>query len=172
MTTVTAALLAAAICLVLLAKFLERAREPECQVDADTPWPYTLHPVLTVPEQALHRRLRAALPDLAVFAQVQVSRVLRVDESRADAVSWRNRVSQLSFDFLVCSPDGDPLLAIELDDSSHDRPSRRKTDQKKDRACRDAGLALVRWRVNAMPDVNRIRKALPETASHPVGSSR
>ena len=84
------------------------------------------------------------------------------------ATVTRNRIAQLSIDFVFCAPDSTPIVAIELDDSSHERARNRDRDAKKDRACRDAGLRLVRWHVRAMPDVAAIRRAvLPDEHVEP-----
>lgn len=168
MTTTALTVAVAVAVLGSLLALLKHKLGPQRPAAADGPWPYVVHPVMSAPEQVVFHRLVAALPDHVVLAQVQVSRVLRVDERRPDEVSWRNRVSQLSFDFLVCGKDAQPVLAIEVDDATHDRASRRKADQKKDRACRDAGLNLVRWRVNQLPDEAGIRSALGVAARGPA----
>ena len=46
----------------------------------------------------------------------------------------------------------------KLDYSSHHASDRQKADQKKDKACADAGLTIIRWK--QIPDRNEIRKAL------------
>ena len=170
--TTTALIVAVAIAVLgSLLALLKHKLGPQRPAAADGPWPYVVHPVMSAPEQIVFHRLVAALPDHVVLAQVQVSRVLRVDERRPDEVSWRNRVSQLSFDFLVCGKDAQPVLAIEVDDATHDRASRRKADQKKDRACHDAGLRIVRWRVNKLPDEAGIRAAMGVGTPVPDGAN-
>jgi len=160
MTTTLVTIVVAVVALGALVAFLKQKLEPGAKRDGDAPWPYTAHPVLGAAEQILFHRVVEALPDHMVLAQVQVSRVLRVHEGRADEITWRNKVSQLSFDLLVCTKDAKPLLAIEVDDATHDTASARKRDAKKDRACRDAGLKIVRWRVTKLPDDAGIRAAL------------
>lgn len=138
---------------------------------SDDPWPYRVKPLLTQPEQVLLHRVRAALPDHLVFAQVQVARAFEV-ERRSDSLSWFNRIAQLSFDLLVCTPDSMPILAIELDDTSHGRQKQKDRDAKKDRVCRDAGLRLVRWNVRSLPTVESIRSEVvsqPQPVAVPGG---
>lgn len=150
-----AGLFAVVAVVALLAKTVGKRRVIESR-DPDGPWPYRVRRLLTDPEQVLLHRVRSALPDHLVFAQVQVARVLEVSE-RPDSLSWFNRVAQLSFDILVCTQDTMPVLAIELDDSSHGRQRQRRRDAKKDRACNDAGLRLVRWNVQSIPSVTTIQ---------------
>ena len=138
--------------------------------EPDGPWPYRVRRLLTEPEQVLLHRVRTALPDHLVFAQVQVARVLEVP-SRPDSVSWFNRVAQLSFDLLVCTPDTMPVLAIELDDSSHGRQKQKERDAKKNRACREAGLRLVRWNTQSLPSVEAIQAEVQVPGSSGVMSA-
>lgn len=132
-----------------------RAKSDRAPED-DLPWPYERKRVLSEPELQLYRVLVEALPGFLVLAQVQVSRALEIGTT-IDRISWLNRIDRLSYDFVICTNDGWPCLAVELDDATHLRPSRQKTDAKKDRATRDAKLDLVRWNVRAMPDVEQVR---------------
>jgi hypothetical protein len=127
----------------------------------DGPWPYYAKRPMSRPEQVLYHRLTAALPDHIVLAQVQVSRILGVKRGFNFQV-WNNRINRMSYDFVVCSSDSTVLAAIELDDSSHDSRARAVTDRKKEKATRDAGVRLLRWNVNALPDHAAIRTAVDE----------
>ena len=171
MNTTFLAVAAAVVALVALVAFLKQKLEPRAKSDGEAPWPYTVHPVLGAAEQILFHRVVEALPDHMVLAQVQVSRVLRVDKRRPDEVAWRNKVSQMSFDLLICSKDATPVLAIEVDDATHDTAAARKRDAKKDRACRDAGLKIVRWRASRLPGHDAIRAALPGAGDAGVGAN-
>ena len=132
-------------------------------------WPLYARRVLSAPELQLYDRLVRALPQQIVLAQVQVSRVLGV-RSGFDFHEWNNRICRLSYDFVVCSPDGSVIAAIELDDSSHELEDRRRADAKKNAATAAAGVPLVRWHVAAMPDVRAIQqvlRGLPRTPRSP-----
>lgn len=146
--------LVAVIILVLgvLAFIVRMRRQPEGD------WPYYAKKVMSQPEQVLYHRLVSALPECVVLAQVQLSRVLGVKKGANFGV-WNNRVNRLSLDFLVCLKDSTAVAAIELDDSSHARASRREADQRKEKALKAAGVPLLRWTVTALPDENAIRRA-------------
>ena len=120
-------------------------------------WPYYVKKPLTQPEQVLYHRLVRALPEHIVLAQVQVSRVLGVKKG-FNFHEWNNRINRMTYDFVVCAKDASALAAIELDDSSHDAPSRQAADKKKDKATSDAGLRLIRWHVKSLPDEGAIRQ--------------
>lgn len=134
-----------------------RPQEPKTVSIEDMDWPYVAREFMTAPERIFYIRLRQALPDYLIFAQVQLSRLIdvRVD---AENQGWLNRINRMSVDFVICAPDGAMILAaIELDDSSHQRPERQKADAKKDRALQSAGIRIIRWPVKGMPDAREIR---------------
>lgn len=59
----------------------------------------------------------------------------------------RNHILPKHVDFLICNERMQPLLAIELDGSSHNKPSRMERDQLVDEVFADAELRLCRVRV-------------------------
>jgi hypothetical protein len=122
-------------------------------------WPFYVRKPLSQPEQVLYHRLIRAMPEHIVLAQVQVSRVLGVKKGFRFH-EWNNRINRLSYDFVVCGKDSTVIAAIELDDKSHERASRARTDDKKNKATADAGLRLVRWNVRALPSEEAIRAEL------------
>jgi hypothetical protein len=128
------------------------------------PWPFYAKKVLTHPEQVLYHRLVAAMPEHIILAQVQLSRVLGVKKG-FNFNEWNNRINRMSLDFLVCSRDSSAIFGVELDDKTHSRPSRAEADAKKEKAMSAAGVRLVRWQVNALPDEAAIRQALLKDAT-------
>jgi len=125
----------------------------------DTPWPFYAKKPLTQPEQILYHRIVAAMPECIVLAQVQLSRILGV-KAGFNFHQWNNRINRMSVDFLVCLKDSTIVAAIELDDKTHEQASRIEADAKKSKALAAAGITLVRWRVNALPDEGEIRLML------------
>lgn len=123
------------------------------------PWPFYVKRPLSQSEQVLYHRLIRALPEHIVLAQVQVSRVLGVKKG-ARFHEWNNRINRLTFDFLVCSKDSTVIVAIELDDKTHELRDRVSTDEKKNKASADAGLRLIRWHVRSLPSEELIRQEL------------
>ena len=124
----------------------------------DDSWPFYAKKPLTQPEQVLYHRLVSALPEHIVLAQVQLSRVLGVKQG-FNFHEWNNRINRMSLDFVVCHKDSTIIAAVELDNKSHEKVSRKEADDKKGKALSSAGVALIRWQVNAMPDEAAIRLA-------------
>ena len=133
---------------------------------ADENWPFYEKKLLSPPEQVLFHRLVKALPEHVVLAQVQLSRVLGVKKG-FNFHEWNNRINRMSFDFLVCAKDSTIMAAVELDDKTHESPSRVLSDAKKDRATAAAGIPLIRWKVKAIPDDLAIREAIPKLPPKP-----
>jgi len=117
---------------------------------------------LTDVEQVLYHRLRDALPDSFVLAQIQVSQIVGVHQGPLWQ-TWFNKISRKSVDFLICRHDFSIVAAIELDESSHDHEQRRLADADKNTALNGAGIKVIRWRVKSLPSVELIRAAFHES---------
>jgi hypothetical protein len=102
-----------------------------------------------------------ALPDDLILAQVQLLQVVIFHGGRQTYAIF-NGISQLPLDFLVLVGDTRPVAAIELDDSTHERPERRQADARKSHASKSAGLPLIRWDARSLPDFGAIRAAVLE----------
>lgn len=129
------------------------------QTETDASWPYYEKKPLTQPEQILYHRLVKAMPECIVLAQVQLSRVLGIKKG-FNFQEWNNRINRMSLDYIVCLKDSTIIAAIELDDSTHENTSRIKDDEKKNKALSSAGITLIRWHVNSMPNEATIRQTL------------
>lgn len=112
---------------------------------------------LSEPEQQLFWKLRSALPDHVVLPQVSFSRFLYA-KGATNNENFRKlaRAKQKVADFLVCDKTFFIIAVVELDDSSHN-PTK---DATRDAILKEAGLRVVRWKVNTMPTENEIRSIL------------
>lgn len=131
-------------------------------------WPYTLRPVLTEREQVLFHRLRKALPEYIVLAQVQLSQMITVRTRVESRQAWLNKIAQKSVDFVVCNHDLSVLAVIELDDGSHDTQTQIKRDRDKDKALKHAGVRIIRTR--EIPSVESIRKSFGQRVDTPASA--
>lgn len=119
--------------------------------------------LLTEPEQVLLHRLREAFPEHLVFSQVAMNQIVSVHPriaNKSERKSLWNRINGLSLDFVVCSLDCAPVAAIELDDRTHERADRRKSDANKDAALESAGVRLLRISVGAIPSADELQERL------------
>jgi hypothetical protein len=99
---------------------------------------------LSAAEVSFYHVLRAATRDrVAICPKVRMTDVLYVS-NRRENYSYVGKISQKHVDFLLCDPKSmRPLLAIELDDSSHKRADRAERDAFVNRAFETAGLPLL-----------------------------
>lgn len=121
--------------------------------------PYTPKKPLTETEQILFHRLKEALPECIVLAQVQLSSIIGINKFKAkgEYYKWLNPILQQSVDYLVCLPDFTVVAAVELDDKSHWGEKSRDRDNKKDKNLKAAGIALIRWHAESLPTIENIR---------------
>ncbi len=118
--------------------------------------------LLTKAEREFHDALmRAVTNEYVVFAKVRLADLLWMPKGTSDRRSWFNRIQAKHVDFVVCDRAAlRPLVAIELDDSSHDRPNRVARDEFVDAVLKAAELPLVRFRVTARYDPLQVRQQL------------
>lgn len=104
--------------------------------------------------------------DYHVFPQVHLSSLL--DEKAVKGQNWDaafRHINGKSVDFVVCDRRyAKPLVAIELDDSSHDNSGRKIRDEEVERIFATANLPLLRFSGHenlSIPDIeDRLRQVL------------
>ncbi len=141
-------------CLGFLSRFLPSPPEdsPPSQRQSGLPSPRVMVSTKFVSrsEGDFFRVLREAVGDGGhVLAQVALNRVLFFPGNRGTAgrAAWQNKAARRSIDFLVCDPQTlRPLVAIELDDASHNAPARVRRDDEVETLLAAAGLPFVRFR--------------------------
>lgn len=100
---------------------------------------------LSTAELSFYRTLKLTLKDEAVICpKIGLGEIFFVPR-REGAQAQRNRIDRKHIDFLLCDPHTmQPLLAIELDDSTHRRPDRMERDRFVDAVFEQVGLPLLR----------------------------
>ena len=111
--------------------------------------------IMTQAEMNLFRRLEKVAADrYYIFPQVHLSSLLN---HTVKGQNWRAALSAIqrkSVDFaLIDKQTLKTAYAVELDDSTHDRPDRQERDGRVEQYLQDAGIPLVRLRnISAMSD--------------------
>jgi hypothetical protein len=123
----------------------------------DGPWPFEKKQMLSRPEQTLYHRLKEALPECEILAQVHLLQMLKVRPKTQGHKVWLNRIAWKSLDFVVCLKDFSVVAVVELDDRTHDKPDRKSADLDKEMALEGAGIPIVRWHVHQLPSIEEIR---------------
>lgn len=126
-------------------------------------YPYQLRPhLLTAAERAFFAVLQEAVGGRClVFAQVRVADVVQVIKGTPQWGTYFNRIKSKHVDFLLCDARTvAPLAAIELDDSTHDRPERQARDRFMDRVFQAADLPLLHVPVQRVYAVTELQTLL------------
>jgi hypothetical protein len=92
--------------------------------------PYVKVPLLTEPELRFFSLLESILPDNCyLLAQVRLANLVAVKQGIDFSWKYFSPIGMKCVDFVVCDHlSMRPLLVIELDDCSHDRPERQQRD--------------------------------------------
>ncbi len=121
--------------------------------------------VLTATEQRFAAMLDEVLPvEYSYVVQVAVQRVVHVRRLRTfrrwQDPQW-NRISQKSLDFVIIrNSDTAIMLAIELDDPSHERADRIARDELLDAIMHDAGVPLLHVQTRTVYASDEIRRQI------------
>ena len=120
--------------------------------------------LLSKAEQTFYRILLQGLGDqYFILPKVRVADVLHPEKGLSKSV-WQtcfNKISAKHFDFVMCSPNEFEIIAaIELDDSSHNRATRKKRDKFLNEACESANFPLIRIAVREIYAVQEIKAAI------------
>lgn len=126
---------------------------------------YYRKPVLTEVEQTLFHRLREAWPEMIVLAQVAMPAMIGIKRPNdQERLRLFNAINGKHVDFVICNPDFSIRAAVELDDGTHERDNRKKSDEIKNATFAAVDVPLIRFHVRALPNVEEIRSRLPGEA--------
>jgi len=88
---------------------------------------------------------KAVMDDWEVFAMVRIADLLKVTQHAPKRRTWLNKILSKHIDFVLCDPTTlQAVVAIELDDISHERPERIERDKFVNLAFESADLPLLR----------------------------
>ena len=123
--------------------------------------------LITKAELRFLRALEIAVQERwRIFAMVRMADLLQVSGDVKARQSWQNKINCKHIDFVLADPeDLNVILAIELDDASHQRADRQERDRFVNEAFLSAGLPLLRVPLQNAYDI----KVLRETIEQAVG---
>lgn len=140
------ALIAILTVIFLINKSKSLSSEPSISVPATLPYKKKDF-LLTKAERSFYEVLCLAVKnlDVSLFVKVRLADLLYLPKGTDNRQSHVNRITSKHVDFVICSlPSLSPVIAIELDDSSHQQPNRVIRDEFLEKALSDAGLPLIR----------------------------
>lgn len=110
-----------------------------------------------------HELVQIVRSDYEIFGKTRIADLLKVKKGTKKRMSWQNRINAKHIDFILCSPeDLKILVAIELDDKSHQRPDRVQRDLFVNQAFQDAQLPILRIKTADVYDHGQIRHAIAQ----------
>lgn len=115
---------------------------------------------LTKTEKSFFKILNKAVDnEYYVMPQVNLDKLIRVNAPYNKNYTFRNKIDRKSVDFVLCDKQNIcPVLAIELDDSSHDARSRQKRDKFVNQIFEQINLPLVRIPAQQNYDVKTLKE--------------
>lgn len=116
--------------------------------------PYRL---LNDAEQELYHRLREAMPNMQIFAQIGVAQLAQL-RGRREAISLMP-MSGRGVDFVVCDNDFAIIAAIELAWPTNNTNC---PEEEKRSALQSLGIPLIVFRPNDLPDAEIISKEIAD----------
>lgn len=126
--------------------------------------------LLTVAERSFLGVLEQAIGnEYRVYAQVRLADILSVRPglSKALRTTAQNKINAKHADFILCDKDTlEILCAIELDDASHARASRKARDAFLEEACKAAALPLARFPAKSAYSVHELRSSILGVLGH------
>ena len=137
---------------------------------------YESTPLLTQYEYKNYLGMRsyAATHGLIICPKVRLADLVKV-KNNCSGKTWHrrfNRISAKHVDFVLCDPDMNVKLIVELDDSSHNRADRQERDRFVDSVLTGAGYTIVHIRAFDDAGVEVLDKILcpnkPEPPKEPV----
>jgi Asp-tRNA(Asn)/Glu-tRNA(Gln) amidotransferase A subunit family amidase len=116
--------------------------------------------LLTGAEKSFYNVLRKVAAPHAVLAKVRLADLVESDKRHR---LWRanfNRICAKHIDFVICDAALSPIIAVELDDSSHCLPDRAARDRDVNRILEIASLPILRVPVRRTYDGVDLEKQL------------
>jgi hypothetical protein len=155
-----AAALALATALILMLSLAaarrRRGRVAPSAQPSERNWTPQAARVLTVAERRAHALLCQVLPGYLVLAQVPLTRFLRAEGPTHE---WLQHVNGLSADLLLCDS-GSRVLAVVDVRPNHLSSGSRKRQARMTKLLRDAGIKVLCWDEEALPDLATARQHL------------
>jgi len=119
--------------------------------------------LLTTTEQAFYETLGQVVGDFLIIPKVRLVHLIGADDRHKYWQANFNRVKSKHVDFVICDPQHVPMVAIELDDPSHEREDRRQRDNDLDRLFAAVSFPLLRVKAQSEYAPEELSRQLLET---------
>lgn len=121
-------------------KSLNAEEQPKTKIDLQY---RAVSSVFNKSEVMLFQELKKQIPEgYHIFPKMRLADIMETTATGREFHGQFNRISKKHIDFLVCNQSYKPILAIELNGSSHQTDRARKNDEFKKKAFESIGLRL------------------------------
>lgn len=115
--------------------------------------PYNKKLLLTKNEWAFYKEIKPICDknNLHIISKVRLADIVEVDKNieYKERQKYFNKIKNKHIDFILCNHDNLAIIAlVELDDKSHERTDREKSDEFKNKLFEKVGYKLIRTRRN------------------------
>ena len=141
----------------------QTSNEPIPQIIKHLPYHKKYH-ILTEAEFQFYSILRNCInPNFIICPKVGLKDFIYISKREHNYMHYWGKISQKHVDFLICDTKFlSPICAIELDDSSHNKPLTIERDNFVNDLYKCIQLPLVRFRVQNSYNMNDIINSLPK----------
>ena len=125
-------------------------------------FPYTAkESLLSKTEFDFYKQLQQALEgmDYTILIKSGIKDIVQIPKNTENKRGWLNRIDKKHVDFLICDKDLKPLRAIELDDKTHNLPSRIERDVFVDEVFRSVSIPLEHINVSSKYNLDHLKKS-------------
>lgn len=164
-----------AILIIPIAKILYSTKKPESLGKEEINFPYKKKDYLfTKAEQSFYEVLKFATSELSIsiFAKVRLADLVYLPKNTDKRLTYWNKIQSKHIDFVICDSKLKPVLAIELNDSSHKEIPRIDRDNFVEKVLSNAKLSFIKipaqYTYNAKDLKETIEKELQKTELTPV----
>jgi hypothetical protein len=145
---------------------LERRRKGEPSLPQE--WLLTPRPVFNAAERRMHRQLHEALPQQVILAKLPLVRFCQPTDPM-QVRYWFDLLGAIHVSFVVCSPSGRVLAAVDVEDG---KSTVRRTVQIKQAVLAACQIRYVRYAAEHTPSVPELQLLVPAAAAQlPVSSA-
>ncbi|MDZ4146385.1 MAG: DUF2726 domain-containing protein [Burkholderiales bacterium] len=136
-----------------------QGHRPTAAIDTVAGSPATTRP-LNAAERRTYRLLLRSVPQhYIVMPQVAIARFVNVSR-RTSYRAWYDKIGHRCVDFLVCNPDGEAVVVVELDELEGIKPSYGRVVQRKARVLAAAQVPILHWVSTDLPSAAAVREQL------------
>lgn len=144
--------------ILVLALLLKMLRRPEVSVPPlPKEWAVSARPVFNADERRVYRLLREALPHHVLLSKLPLVRLCQPNDAK-DVHYWYDLLGAINVSFVICSPNGRVLAALDLDGERN--PSQRNVQIKQSvlAACR---IRYLHCTADNLPSVGELQLLVP-----------